>query len=264
LYEAELQINPLRDADGNTKGYVITQRDISYLKEVQRLKAQFVARIGHELRTPLSNFRLYLDLLERGSLENHGDYIDILRQESERLGKLIIGFLEISALGAVIDPPVLTPVAVDLMVVSAVKRNKQIIMQGELIVDYAFASDLPLAMADTSLLAQALSHVIENAALYAPRNSRVIIKTAVQSKQDVEWVTIAIHNSGPSISAEEQGLLFNRFYRGEAAVHMQTAGAGLGLAYCRESLAQQGGLITVASEPDKGVTFTIWLQKSEI
>ena len=126
-----------------------------------------------------------------------------------------------------------------------------------------FAPDLPSAMADKPLLEQALSHVIENAAIYAPRNSRIIVKTAVLPRQNAEWVTIAVQNAGVGIPAAEQPLIFDRFYRGEAAVRMKTAGAGLGLAYCKESLKEQGGFITVASEPSGGVTFTIWLQKSE-
>ena len=268
LYDADLHIVPSSDADGNVKGYVATHRDISHLKELQRLKAGFVSRIGHELRTPLANFNLYLDLLERGTPENYDRYISILRDESKRLSKLIVGFLDISTLDTAVDLPVLEHLNVNTLVADAVKQHEKTLAFCRLSVKYAFAPNLPLAAANKQLLLMALFHVVDNATLYAPRDSSIMIttavsETAVNSHQKLEWVTIAIHNTGASIPPDEQGKLFDRFYRGEAAMRMQAAGAGLGLAFCKESLEKQGGFITVTSNAGEGATFTIWLPKSD-
>ena len=72
-------------------------------------------------------------------------------------------------------------------------------------------------------------------------------------------VTIAIQQSGALISPDEQLVLFERFYRGEAAKNGNVPGAGLGLAFCKESLEKQDGFITLTSNPDVGNIFTIWL-----
>ncbi|NHZ72416.1 MAG: hypothetical protein GWP17_04970, partial [Aquificales bacterium] len=205
---------------------------------------------------------LYLDLLERGQVDNHDKYTTILRHETERLRKLIVGFLEISGLDTAVDLPILEPLEVNSIVIDVVKQNESVILSSALTVDYQVASDLPLAMANKSLLERALFHLINNATLYAPDNNHISVLTAVQTQQNKEWVTIAVNDTGLGISAKEQSVLFDRFYRGEAATRTVTPGAGLGLAFCKESLEKQGGFITVASDPETGVTFTIWLKKA--
>lgn len=259
LFDAALQLMPLVDADDNVQSFLCTQRDVSEMKELERLKARFVSRIGHELRTPLTNIHLYLDLLERGSAKNYHKYITILRHESKRLNKLIVGFLEISGLDMNTDPFELEQVAVAPLVVEVVSKQKDAFTDRSLTVQYLFSSDLPLAMADRSQLSRVLFHLVENATLYAPQNSEIMVETAVKTKQNRDWVTIAIRQTGTPISLDEQLVLFERFYRGESAMNWNIPGAGLGLAFCKESLEKQGGFITVTGNPDVGNIFTIWL-----
>jgi PAS domain S-box-containing protein len=261
LYDAELRIIPVFDADGFVESFVVTQRDVSHQKELQRLKAQFVHRIGHELRTPLTNFELYLDLLARGDPGNHEKYTAVLGREAKRLGKLILGFLEMAGLDATVDPPTLEPVAVNDILAYGVAPDEHIVQAKSLKVAYQLATDLPLALANQRLLERACFHLIDNAILYAPENGRVLTTTAVHVSKNREWITITVENTGVGISLEEQGQVFDRFYRGEAAKQSVIPGAGLGLAFCKESLEKQGGFITVASEPEVNVAFTIWLKK---
>ena len=261
LYDAELRIIPVLDISGDVESFVATQRDISHQKELQRLKAQFVHRIGHELRTPLTNFQLYLDLLARGDPENREKYTAVLGQEVKRLGKLILGFLEMSELDAAVDSPTLEPINVNELIVNGVSPDQRITQAKSLTVAYQLAPDLPLALANQRLLARACFHLIDNAVLYAPDHSRILITTAVHVPKQTEWITITVENTGEGIAPEEQGMLFDRFYRGETAKQSVISGAGLGLAFCKESLEKQGGFITVASDPKTCVAFTIWLKK---
>ena len=263
LYDAELRIIPVLDAGGAVESFVATQRDVSQQKELQRLKVQFVYRIGHELRTPLTNFQLYLDLLARGGPENHTKYTAVLGQEANRLGKLILGFLEMAGLDAAVDSPTLESVDVNEIMRAVSTPVERIIQAKSLIVTYQLAPDLPLALANQRLLARACFHLIDNAVLYAPDHSRILMTTAVQPQKNTEWITITVKNTGLSIPPEEQGMIFDRFYRGEAATQTVAPGAGLGLAFCKESLGKQGGFITVASDPEADVAFTIWLKKME-
>lgn len=260
LYDAELRIIPLFDAAGDVESFVATQRDISSQKELQRLKEQFVFRIGHELRTPLTNFRLYLDLLKRGGVENHEKYTTILRHESKRLTKLILGFLEMAGLDTAADLPTLELLDINGMIVDQIKQNERDIQSGSLEIDLQLLHNLPQAMANKSLLERAFFHLLENAILYTPENGRITIITAVQPQKNRKWITIAVKNTGSNISPEEESVLFDRFYRGEAAQLTVTPGAGLGLAFCKESLEQQGGFITVNRNPETDVVFTIWLK----
>jgi len=263
LYDAELQVIPLLDTERKIESLVAIQRDISDQKELERLKERFVRRIGHELRTPLTNFRLYLDLLERGGKENHDKYTSILRHESKRLGKLILGFLEMSELDTAVDPPILKATEVNSIISSEIEQYEGDIQSKPLHITQQLSYELPLAFANSRLLKRAIFHLFDNAVLYTPENGRIEIVTAVQSQQNAASITIAISNTCLGVSPEEQGVLFDRFYRGEASKQTVTPGAGLGLAFCKESLAQQDGFITVANNSQTDITFTIWLKKAD-
>lgn len=264
LYDAAVQFLPIVDAEGDNQGFLYVQHDTSQLKELERLKAQFVSRIGHELRTPLANIHLYLDLLERGSIANQHRYITVLRHELKRLDKLIIGFLEISGLNAQNNTLELEPLEIAPLIIGAVAKYKNQLAHRFLSVDYLFASNAQFVMGDKHSLDRILSHLIDNTSLYAPQNSRVVIETAVKTRQNTDWVTISIQQAGEPISRDEQSALFDRFYRGVAAKNGGIPGAGLGLAFCKESLEKQAGFITVTSNPDVGNTFTIWLAIADI
>ena len=93
-------MTPLPDKEDRITGYVVVHRDITYLKELDHLKDQFVSRIGHELRTPAANIKLYGELLERGKPDKQREYIQTLQRETKRLQHLIDRFLEMSELDA--------------------------------------------------------------------------------------------------------------------------------------------------------------------
>ncbi|MGD9100642.1 MAG: GAF domain-containing protein, partial [Anaerolineae bacterium] len=89
FYEAQVTIAPIPGPDGDPVGFVGIQSDITHLKELDRMKNQFVSNVSHELRTPLANLKLYLDLLTRGRAEKREQYLDTMRREADRLEKLI-------------------------------------------------------------------------------------------------------------------------------------------------------------------------------
>lgn len=97
-YEAAITLSRVPNATGKTIGIVVSLRDISYLKEVARMKAQFISNVSHELRTPLANLKLYLHLLQKGSPERRDHYLATMQRESERLSALIEDLLTLSRL----------------------------------------------------------------------------------------------------------------------------------------------------------------------
>ncbi len=265
-YDAALTIIPLRGAVGAIVGYVASQRDITHLKELERLRNQFVSHIGHELRTPLSNIRLYVELLERGKPEKRAEYMQTLWRETARLQKLIEGFLEISQLDAGVLP--VNPIPTDLNQLLGRVIGEHSALAAERGLTLALHPDpgLPRALADPELVGQVIANLLENALHYTPRGGRIVVRTALRRREEREWVTLAVQDTGPGISPEELPRLFGRFFRGEAARDFSTPGAGLGLAISKAIVDRLGGRITVdegvVGEPPQrqGAAFTVWLR----
>jgi len=259
-YDAALTVTPLFDSDGQLFGLVSVQRDITHLKELDRLKDQFVSRIGHELRTPLANVSLYLDLLEHGKDEKRPQYMRVLRNETARLQKLVNGFLEMSELDAEATPLQRAPVDINVLIAQLVAEHSERAAEHNLQLDTQLAPDLPPALADTMWMRRVITILLQNALAYTPDGGRIGVMTGIQKEEDQEWVTFSVRDTGPGVLPEEMPHLFERFYRGAVANNFTVPGAGLGLSICKAVLDRLEGRIKVESQPGHGATFSVWLK----
>jgi signal transduction histidine kinase len=243
-------------------GFVAVHRDVTRFRELDRLKDLFVSRIGHELRTPVANVKLYLELLERASSERYPQYLQTLQRETDRLRRLIDGFLEMAQLDAGTQPARLAPVNVNAIVSDLLEDRSTSAAQRPLTLTAQPLPDLPLIMADRARLTQAAGKLVDNALAYTPPGGTIAVFTQVYVEPTDTFVTLSVSDTGPGIETTEQTHLFERFYRGEAARDFKVPGAGLGLSIAQALVHQLGGRITVESQPGHGATFTIWLPVS--
>ncbi len=262
LYDASLSMNPIRSRQGTLQGYVYAQRDITHLKELARLKDAFASQIGHELRTPITNIRLYHDLLTRKP-EHISRYISVLKHQTDRLENLVEGFIEVSLLNADALPTKAVPINCGQVMEQLKQGFDQAAARQQIVFKLKVAENLPLVLADENLLHQALRKLLENALDYSPAGGQVTLETAVAQRDGRDWVICTIADNGPGVAPNEQPYLFERFYRGKAAQELGVPGAGLGLAICREIVSKLGGDITLVSKPDQGAAFTVWLPQAK-
>jgi PAS domain S-box-containing protein len=260
LYDASLTIAPLKDETGDIVGQISMQHDITHLKELDRLKDQFVTRIGHELRTPVASVLLTLDLLERGKPDKREQYLRTLRGEAIRLRKLVEGFLELAELDASDNLFRLDPLNLNQLATDVIARTMHGVAERTLSLDYQADRSLLPILSDTLWMSRVLSILLDNALNYTPRGGHILCATSVRHAHDQVWVTFSVQNTGPGIPPEDMPRLFERFYRGRAADNYSTSGAGLGLAICKAVIEKMGGHITVESQPQEGATFTVWLK----
>ena len=262
LYTTATTIAPIKDGD-QTVGIVGVQRDISHLKELDRLKDQFVTRIGHELRTPVTNLRLYLDLIKHGRPDKYDQYLQILTLESERLRRLVNGFLEIAEYDTSTTPR-LTAVDLNQVAVELIADQHPVSLERGQSLGSQLAPNLPMGLADPVWIRSAVRKLMINALDYTPQGGQVNVTTAVRKTQDQrEWITLTVQDSGPGLSPEEMPHIFERFYRGKAANNYSTPGVGLGLSISQAIVEKLGGRITVESQTGQGATFTIWIRAAE-
>jgi PAS domain S-box-containing protein len=229
------------------------------LQQLDRMKDEFVTRISHELRTPLANVRLYASLLEHGKPEKHDEYVATLKQEGDRLNKLIEDLLDISELDMGRIPIEAGPTDLGHLIGDLLLDHMQQAGARGLTLNYSLSPDLPLVWADPSLLIRVIANLLSNALNYTPAGGSIRCLTARRAHADQPWVTLTIQDTGPGITPLEMPRLFERFYRGQAARDYKVPGTGLGLALSQEIIHKLGGFITVDSQPGHGAMFTIWL-----
>jgi PAS domain S-box-containing protein len=260
LYDAALTIAPVFDLDGQISGYVGVQRDISQQKELDRLKDEFVSNVSHELRTPIANVKLYISLLTRGKPEKYDDYLQTLRREAARLEKLIEDLLDLSRLDLGRQTIALVPTNVNQLTAQLITDRTALAASRQLLIDYRADSPLVQAQADPAMLNQVVSNLLTNAINYTPAGGLITVTTSARERDEQNWITITVHDTGPGISAHDRARLFERFFRGEVGRKSGAPGTGLGLAISAQIMNKLNGLITVESPPGEGAAFTVWLK----
>ena len=260
-YDAALVTAPMRDADGQLVGYVSSHRDISRRKELDRARSRFMTNVSHELRTPVANMKLYAQLLQMGHRpEKTEHYIQVLVDQADRLAALVKDMLEMTELDSGQAVMAWEPVSLPTVIRDTITRYQSRAEQTSLSLAAApVPPDLPMVKGDQSRLIQALGELVENAVIFTPAGGQVTVETGTVEAEEQRWVTVAVRDTGPGISPEEQERIFDRFYRGSLAESGHVPGTGLGLSMVQEIVRAHGGRVTVESQVDEGSTFRVWL-----
>ena len=234
------------------------QEALIQAQSADRAKSEFVSNVSHELRTPLASIRLYLDLVKRGKASRIEDYLDALNRESARLQDLIESLLLISRLDLGEIKPNLKFIDLNDLVRTLIEDRKALFRHHKLTLTCK-TCELPKIRLDPKLIEQVLTNLLTNALNYTPEGGQVSVSTAMLTRANVPWVTVAVEDTGVGITPEEQDILFERFQRGEASTDLNVPGTGLGLAISREIIELHRGEITLKSQVGEGSTFTVWL-----
>lgn len=226
------------------------------LKELDRLKSKFITDVSHELRTPVTNLSLYLDLLERGSPERVTHYMQVMREQTDRLKSLVAGTLDLSHLDIHREGQTLTPQAVNPIIKWAASAYRDAASEKGLAFTLHLAEELPAVMANADQMSRAVSNIISNAILYTT-TGQIDIRTYWD--ETAVSVVIQIQDTGIGMDEEDISHCFEPFYRSLRLGQLNIPGSGLGLALAKEIVELHNGRIQVASKPNSGSTFTIFL-----
>jgi PAS domain S-box-containing protein len=261
-YDAALTITPIIDATGIVINFVGVQYDISALKELDRLKSQFVSDVSHELRTPLTNILLYLDLLaSTDDRQKTARYLATLARESDRLAHLIDDLLSLSRLESGSTPFEPAPVDINRLLGSLAGDRLSLAASQGLEIRLDCMKRAPRAKGDERLLTQVFTNLLTNAMNYTQQGGRITLGTRLEHQDGEDWLVTSVEDTGLGIPLDEQPMIFRRFFRGLASEATGSRGTGLGLAICKQIADRHGGRITVESEgvPGRGTRFTLWL-----
>ncbi|MEV0901981.1 ATP-binding protein [Actinoplanes sp. NPDC049802] len=224
------------------------------LQRSEERQRRLVADVAHELRTPLSNLRGYLEGLADGVVEPSPELFASLHEET-LLQRRILDDLQMLALaeaGALGYAPI--PVDLPELVETTVTAHRAVAQNAgvELVVD----APHPLEVyADPDRTRQVIGNLLTNAIRYTDAGGRVEMTVV----RDGPEAVLTVRDTGVGMSADEVSRVFDRFWRADPARQRATGGSGLGLTIVRRIVADQGGEVTASSEPGLGTTFTVRL-----
>ena len=226
------------------------------LRELDRLKDEFVALVSHELRTPLTSILGYLELLldrDAGEISaEQAHFLNVIDRNAKRLLRLVGDLLFVAQIEAGtfalenerVDLTQLVADCIETANPTALEKELELSLEGH---------DSAEVVGDRTRLAQLLDNLVSNAIKFTPEGGRV----AVRLWRDDSEVRLEVADSGIGIAAEEQGRLFQRFFRTAEATRLAIQGTGLGLTITKAIAEAHGGEIQLVSEPGRGTTFIV-------
>ncbi len=250
-----LRTTPMRDNGNRLLGAVTLLEDITHLREIDRLKSEFIATASHELRTPLTSVQMGVYLLLEGAAgelnDKQTEVLSACREDCERLDKLMRDLLDLSRIEAGDSQPELQAVRTrDLIIAETEELRPQVETKG-LSFRVDAPVDLPAVMADRSQIERVLANLVVNAIRYTKQG-----EIRISAEQRGHYVVVSVSDTGGGIPQEYLPHIFDKFVQVPGAA---TGGAGLGLAISRLIVEAHGGQISVQSELGHGSTFTFTL-----
>lgn len=243
----------------NGVGRAVTMHDITILKQLDRVKTEYVTSISHDLRSPLTAILSYVALMSRsGNLsEEQINFTEQVEQSVKTITALINDLLNLDKIEAGLDQQreLVSLVKVAEYAIEAM-RSKALLKRQELLLEAP--QDLPLIRGNPARLRQVFVNLIDNAVKYTPENGKVQIVLYDQAGQ----VMAAVSDTGIGIPVEDQPNIFERNYR-SSNVEDTHEGMGLGLSIVASIIEAHGGRIWVDSSPDAGATFTLLFSARE-
>ncbi len=268
---------PLLDGDGRVIGTFGISRDVTAqvgaedtlarqaselsaqnerLRELDRLKDEFIATVSHELRTPLASIIGYIELLRDESMDgpNTGQFTEVIGRNAEQLLRLVGDLLFLSRMRTgklaidlhATDLAGLAAKAVAEMRPQARRKNVELVLS---------ATAVPPFAADPVRITQLLGNLISNAVKFTGAGGRVEVSIGAQE----DGAVLAVADTGAGIPAADREKIFERFYRSATAARLVVPGTGLGLPIVKAIVEAHGGSITVDSAEGQGSTFTVHL-----
>lgn len=248
-----LTATPLYDGDGRLARIIFNIVDITRFRQAEELKSTFVSVVSHELKTPVALIKGYAETLRREDAdwdrETMHESLAVIGEEADRLTLLIDSLLQASRIqagGLKLEPTDVNLVRLAEKVVDGF-HTQTTVHSFEL----DFPVDFPLVWGDPQRLHEVLSNLVSNAVKYSPEGGTVWVGGRV----DQGGVTVYVADQGVGIPPEEQGRIFERFYRVETGLHRRTEGTGLGLYLVKAIVEAHGGRIWVESAPGRGSIF---------
>ena len=231
---------------------------IHELKRTDSMRREMIANISHDLRTPLTTMRGYLETLllknENLSSAEKRQYIETALSHSQHLGKLVEQLFELARLDSAESVVYSEPFSVGELVQDVTQSYMLRAQQKSITLEASLNPDAPLIYGDIAMMQRVLENLLENGLRHTPEGGRISLSVDIDSGK----VIVRVADTGSGIPAEDVPRIFERFYQQDIN-RSASSSAGLGLAIVKRILELHGSVIKVRSETNSGTTFSFYL-----
>jgi two-component system phosphate regulon sensor histidine kinase PhoR len=257
-----LKSSPLLDAGQEQIGTLVVINDVTQLRRLENMRKDFVANVSHEIKTPLTAIKGFVETLHRGGVDKPEEaerFLGIIQKHVDRLSSIIDDLLSLSKIEQEDERQT---IQFELKPIRDIFRSAVQICRSkaeEKNIDINISCEEELtSYFDPTLLEQAVVNLLDNAIKYSEPNSAIHLRASLNDAE----VKIMVEDQGIGIAKKHLPRLFERFYRVDKARSRKMGGTGLGLAIVKHITQAHGGQVTVKSTLGRGSTFTIHLPKS--
>ena len=244
-------------------GSVLVFHDITEIKRVEILRADFVANVSHELRTPLTAIRGYAETLRQSPPEDPADaqhFLNIIEKHAERLSRLTQDLLTLSDLESGKIELDFDAVNIARVVQSVLEMFSDAANKKQVTLEHLIEPGLPAVIGDVDRLQQLFINLVDNAVKYTPANGTVSIKAQrAMIKNSIDAVEVSVTDTGTGIPEQDIPRLTERFYRVDKARSRDLGGTGLGLAIVKHIAQAHGAHLKISSALQKGTMVSVLL-----
>lgn len=249
---------------------VITMNDITELKSVEQMRADFVANASHEIRTPLASIKGFIETLlgpAKDDAPAREEFLGIMLDQADRMQQLINDLLSLSKIEMNANSVPIDPVDLGKVVRKEIEHFQRPAMAKGMNLVLDLHDNLPKAKGDANELAQVIHNLVGNAIKYGASNTDIIIKARVTTNLPADTkmrnqsrvILLSVRDHGDGIPKQHLPRLMERFYRVDSARTREVGGTGLGLAIVKGIITRHRGALTVESIEGEGSTFSVFL-----
>jgi two-component system phosphate regulon sensor histidine kinase PhoR len=254
-----LHSTSLRGSSGDQIGILVVMNDVTQVRRLENIRRDFAANVSHEIKTPLTAIKGFVETLRHGSVKKPEEierFLSIIEKHVNRLTAILEDLISLSRIEQDDEKQAIKlqkrPLKNVLQTAIGSCREKADLKH--ITID-SVCEDNMLAMIDPPLLEQAIVNLLDNAIKYSDEGSSVHVSAC----QKDDSIIISVQDHGIGITKEHLPRLFERFYRADKARSRKLGGTGLGLAIVKHITQAHGGTATVESTPGKGSTFSLHL-----
>ena len=250
------------DSEG-IRGAIAVFHDITRLKQLEKIRQDFVANVSHELRTPLTTIKGYAETLLEGALKEDQafQFVQVIKRHTDRLTKIVEDLLMLSRIETKEFQLKMEAIPLRDFIDDVVEFVKEPAEKKKISLSRNEIPSSLAVQADCGYLEQILINLLENSIKYTPEGGKVIISAIEKDSKDIQF---SIEDNGIGIPKEDLSRIFERFYRVDKGRSKELGGTGLGLSIVKHLVQAHGGKVWVESQPGKGSTFYFTLPKQMV
>lgn len=248
---------PIKDNKGNILGCIITIRNVSKERQLEKSKDEFISVAAHQLRTPLGSTRWNLEMIlnEPDLPTKVKEKVNLIYQSNQRLTSLVNDLLNVSSIDQGTMRDVAHPTNIVEIITSLIKELEAEANEKNISIEFDSANDIPIINIDPERFREVIQNLLSNAIKYSFVDGKIKVKL----ENENNGIKISVTDNGMGIPEADRPQVFTKFYRAANAIKSHTSGTGLGLFVVKSYVDRWGGKVSFDTAESKGTTFMIEL-----